>query len=345
MAIDTGKLSLSCAAGMAGLLLAAASLAARSKRNPAGKDAVEYYNSRARAKQRDAALGAETPQAYVTEVYSLCTDDCEGRYHVPDFKKCDRCGANIHKLIIELEHPEQGFMTVGSECVKDLMGFKWSVSHEQAWENHLAFEEFLKRAGLPCGVFSKAKGKVAAHITSSNRTFIDWRRRLAGDVVSIDWDRVKARELDLWRIQAALDQRSLHFLELPHPMQDRIVLAAQDMGLPWAKLCKSAGKQVLIRRRDLPIDGFRWLAFLDANGEPFDMVGGTVRRPREAMELARKAAAEIIERHHDGSPKNVYALVFQDEEIWGEKCSEFKILLDTGFCSKWNTYTRKAYGE
>ena len=43
-------------------------------------------------------------------------------------------------------------------------------------------------------------------------------------------------------------------------------------------------------------------------------------------------------------PKNVYSIVFTEQEDWGE-CSGFKILLEHVFCAKWNTYTRKAYGE
>lgn len=335
MAIDTGKLSLSCAAGMAGLLLAAASLAARSKRNPAGKDAVEYYNSRTRAKQRDAALGAETPQAYVTEVYSLCTDDCEGRYHVPDFKKCDRCGANIHKLIIELEHPEQGFMTVGSECVKDLMGFKWSLSHEQAWANHLAFEAFLKEFGLPYGVFSKGGGAIARH-----RTF-------RTDADFLEWNRMKPlmeKELSIHGIQSAFYRDPLYKLELPHPMADRVVLAAQDMGLPWVRVCRSYHKDVVVRRRDVPFEGFRWLAILDSAEDAVKVIGGTASNPREARELSRKAALEIA-APHQYPPKTVYSLVFTEQEDLGDKCSGFKILFEPVFCAKWNTYTRKAYGE
>lgn len=333
--MDTGKLLISCAAGMAGLGLTAASLAVRTKRNPAGKDAVEYYNSRARAKQRDAALGQEAPQAYVTEVYSLCTDDCEGRYHVPDFKKCDRCGANIHKTIIELEHPEQGFMTVGSECVKDLMGFKWSVSHEQAWENHLAFEAFLKEHSLPYGIFAKGKGEISVHRTFRNESnFLHWNNgRPAPE-----------KELSLSNIQYALFRRPLFNLTLPHSLADRVVLAAQDMGLPWARICKSYNKEVLVRRRDVSFDGFRWLTFLDSHDDALEIAGGTARNPREARELANKAALEIADRHKY-TPKTVYSLVFTEQEDWGEKCSGFKILFEPVFCAKWNTYTRKAYGE
>lgn len=75
---------------------------------------------------------SEKPQ--IVDVYSLCTPDCEGGNHTGEWITCDRCGSGVHVKVFEVIHPEHGFVRVGAECFKDVMGYKFGKAHEKAIE-------------------------------------------------------------------------------------------------------------------------------------------------------------------------------------------------------------------
>lgn len=83
------------------------------------------------------------PRGELEAYYSLCTPDCEGGVHVGEWKTCDRCGSLIHKRVFEVSHPTYGFITVGSECFKDVMGYSFNTSHEKAIETRAAIVEWM----------------------------------------------------------------------------------------------------------------------------------------------------------------------------------------------------------
>ena len=72
--------------------------------------------------------------------YSLCNEDCEPEEgsHNPEFERCDRCGARIHTAVYEVITDDGEELTVGSECFKDVMGFKYGKWHERAEEVYAA---------------------------------------------------------------------------------------------------------------------------------------------------------------------------------------------------------------
>ena len=65
-------------------------------------------------------------------IYSLCNDECENGKHNEMYEICDRCGSHIHAKIFEINHETEGYVKVGSECFKDMMGFNYNKSHEKA---------------------------------------------------------------------------------------------------------------------------------------------------------------------------------------------------------------------
>lgn len=64
--------------------------------------------------------------------YSLCDEDCGEGHHNPDFRTCDRCGAMIHTDVFDVVYTDGAEETVGSECMKRVMGRRWGKSHDIA---------------------------------------------------------------------------------------------------------------------------------------------------------------------------------------------------------------------
>lgn len=143
--------------------------------------------------------------------YSLCTADCEGTYHVPDFKTCDRCGSLIHKAIFEVDHPTLGEVTVGSECFKDVMGYAWKKSHENAVVLHKALADWVKRWD-------------AAHGESTERVKVKWRQGKRASVDIPGTERAFVRE-------TGYSAHRLWTMKLPHGFNDTIIRAGADLGL------------------------------------------------------------------------------------------------------------------
>jgi len=143
-------------------------------------------------------------QAYVREVRTLCTVDCEPPdFHVPEYERCARCGSMLHKRLIDIEHPVYGDITVGSECVKDVMGWKWSKSHEQALETQAAFDEQLGRQGTVWTDVYKLKARILKNVRVHNAS--------KGLGIGIKYAKI----------------------ELPYGWIERLWRAAGDMQLPW----------------------------------------------------------------------------------------------------------------
>ena len=76
--------------------------------------------------------------------FSLCTADCADGVHTPDFEVCERCGAHIHKEVFEVQTDSDRIL-VGSECFKDVMGYKWTAAHEKALEVAERVREIIQR--------------------------------------------------------------------------------------------------------------------------------------------------------------------------------------------------------
>jgi hypothetical protein len=107
--------------------------------------------------------GRATPgqeEAELLMVGTFCGPDCEPPLHTDEGTICQRCGSWIHKRVLEIDHPEYGTVVVGSECAKDLLGWKWGKSHENALLVYAAFDEHLEKMGCNVGRYFKLKPKV-----------------------------------------------------------------------------------------------------------------------------------------------------------------------------------------
>jgi hypothetical protein len=174
------------------------------------------------------AAWAERGEPVVVEYRSLCSADCDPseHFHTPDFETCERCGARIHTRLVDVAHPELGLVTVGSECVKDLLGYKWSLSHEQALENQAAIESVLGWQGTVVTEYYKLKPKLLQneHL-HSNRSVMS---------------------------AFTSEQRRYLRIVLPHGWNDRILRAGADLDLPWLP------EDRVIAVRGASLEAFNW---------------------------------------------------------------------------------------
>jgi hypothetical protein len=91
----------------------------------------------------------------------------------------------IHTRIFEIDHHEYGFGPVGSECFRELMGWSWRKSHENAVEMYFFLKDWLTAANAKWGTTSPyilvqyADGK-KAHIVAEAP--VHWRLRHDPDV-------------------------------------------------------------------------------------------------------------------------------------------------------------------
>lgn len=72
------------------------------------------------------------PKARILSAYTLCDADCERGFHNPASKTCDRCGASIHVRIFEVETASGEQLTVGRECLRDVLGYIPGPWHQRA---------------------------------------------------------------------------------------------------------------------------------------------------------------------------------------------------------------------
>lgn len=160
----------------------------------------------------------------VLEWYSLCTEDCEHGYHVPVFKTCQRCGAQIHKTVVEVYDPGRGEITVGSECIKDVMGWKWGKSHENALSVQAVFDQALVEMGTPIAIVRKYdQGRLLVQTAGSSVPY-DGLNVPAGEKepFGTSWKMVRGRAI----------------LSLPSAWNDNLLRAGADLSLPWRKVVK-----------------------------------------------------------------------------------------------------------
>ena len=129
-------------------------------------------------------------KATMIAAYSLCDADCEDGHHNGDFATCERCGSMIHSRVFKVDHSRYGYITVGSECFKEVMGWSWKKSHENALELYMFLKEWL----------AKTEGKIDE--------WLDEHRRLPGAGVRADDPRLY--------VHAAEGKRTLVFVNVPH---------------------------------------------------------------------------------------------------------------------------------
>lgn len=78
------------------------------------------------------AMMTDTIESRIINAYSLCDDRCSGGVHNSDRVRCDRCGALLHVRAYEIVAPDGSEMTVGSECLRDVLGSTAGPYHERA---------------------------------------------------------------------------------------------------------------------------------------------------------------------------------------------------------------------
>lgn len=78
------------------------------------------------------AMMTENTDLRIINAYSLCDDRCSGGVHNPDRARCDRCGGLIHVRVYEVIAPDGSEMTVGSECLRDILGYTPGPYHTRA---------------------------------------------------------------------------------------------------------------------------------------------------------------------------------------------------------------------
>lgn len=176
----------------------------------------------------------EKPQ--ILDAYSLCTADCEGGNHVGEWITCDRCGSSVHVKVFEVSHPEHGYIKVGSECFKDVMGYKFGKAHEQAIEAREAllrwaadFAEGAKRFRRPITAELVALGLPKAlsgyHHVPVNVVFADASGKVQTD--------------NTYNFEnASRFARIRPHPPAPHGWSKRIITAGLDMGL-WKPLVET----------------------------------------------------------------------------------------------------------
>jgi hypothetical protein len=270
---------------------------------------------------------------FITEVYTLCTDDCELGHHTPDFKTCGRCGARIHKQIIEIDHPEQGALTVGSECVKDIMGWKWSTSHEQAWDTQRVIEDYLHSIGMPAAIVAKGKdGKLF------NRTMKDSHFQWEGHHPEGE----HARDLGYQSIEHAfsMSAKSIH---TPHGWPDRIIRAGQDLGFDWMALCHN---EWLVVARGANFEDHHWITFDKYTKEAVH--GGVAGTADEALDAATKdiQTTWFTKIETGADPHEIFALVYEGHIRTADpsekrSCAQAHVNIDPDRSQSWNTRLRK----
>lgn len=195
---------------------------------------------------------------------SLCTADCEEGYHVPEFVKCQRCGAHIHARVIEVADPERGLITVGSECIKPIMGWKWSKSHEAALDIQNGFDLSLVE-----------QGTLVTEIRKSSATLL-----------------INEHLRDTLRIGKGST------LAVP-AWVDRIWRAAEDLGLPWEIGGRFESTVIATRSANLSNQIFNWTAKLP--GGP--ALGGQELEWRVAESSLRAALEQLFVPRHEYHPR------------------------------------------
>lgn len=204
------------------------------------------------------------PRAQVVRWGSLCTADCEDGYHVPEFVKCDRCGSDIHFRVIEVADPQRGLVTVGSECIKPIMGWKWSKSHEQALAMQEMFDRVLVEQGTLVATIRKASATALVNVKLR-----DVLRIGKGSLIPVDgW---VAR---IWR-------------------------AAEDLGLPWFEGGRN-GPDVIATSTSLVLGTvYNWTAKLPGG----TALGGQTTDLYQAKTRLRAALGELRDRTSDYEPR------------------------------------------
>lgn len=301
------------------------------KQNPAG-DEPDDPNARKRVAKYEERRQQSDGLPHVTEVYTLCTDDCELGHHVPDYKTCGRCGAQIHKRIIEIDHPEQGAIIVGSECVKDVMGWKWTTSHDQAFETQAVIDAYLAGIGMPAAIVAKGKdGKFF------NRTLKDSHFQWEGHYPQGE----RAKILGFWDIDRAFTFAAKS-IQTPHGWPNRIVRAGQDLGFDWIAMCHN---EWLVVARGAKFDEPHWITF-DKNGRD-GVHGGASATLDDAMGAARQDILNTWFKKIDQSadPHEIFALVYEirvrepDPSV-KRSCAQSFASVDPDRSHSWNTRLR-----
>lgn len=203
-------------------------------------------------------------RAEVIRFGSLCTADCEEGYHVPDFVKCQRCGAHIHARVIEVADPERGLITVGSECIKPIMGWKWSKSHESA----LGIQDDFDRALVE-------QGTLVTEIRKSGATLL-----------------INEHLRDTLRIGKGSTIPVAGWV-------DRIWRAAEDLGLPWQLGSRFESTVIATRQASLDSRVFNWTAKLP--GGP--ALGGQETEWYVAKSALRSALEQLFVPRHEYHPR------------------------------------------
>ena len=186
------------------------------------QDFLEYVSNRPMLPEHVKARLIHDDKPTVLEWYSLCTDDCEHGFHVPVFKKCDRCGAQIHKTIVEVYDPERGEIIVGSECIKDVMGWKWAKSHENALAIQNVLDRVLREVGTPIAILRKYEaGKMIIQTAESDHPY-DAPREGGSEPSGEGWKMRRGRVI----------------VTIPGGWTSNLLRAAADIGLPWRQVDK-----------------------------------------------------------------------------------------------------------
>lgn len=183
----------------------------------ADEEFLQYVSNRPMLPEHVKARLEQTDKPTVLEWYSLCTDDCEHGYHVPVFKKCDRCNSQIHRTVVEVFDPERGEITVGSECIKNILGWKWGRSHETALVIQTILDKVLVEVGTPIAILRKRDAGRMLIQTAESAYPYDGTKSDSPEPSGEGWKMRRGQVL----------------MTTPGGWTSNLLRAAADLGLPW----------------------------------------------------------------------------------------------------------------
>lgn len=238
-------------------------------------------DSEREASNRYREVTSGKPTAYIRGVRTLCGPDCDPKegFHVPDYERCQRCGSLIHKRLIDIDHPTYGSITVGSECVKEVLGWKWTKSHEQALETQQVFDERLVAQGTLWTEVTKLKSRVLVN------------EHLRGQGVGL---RLALRYCRI---------------DVPHGWVERLWRAAMDLQLPWITKADPfepppRGWPDAVGVSGADPDAYNWTAVLPGYDRIYGGQSPTLdSAERELRENLTKLLAVARETRFDYSPR------------------------------------------